>query len=78
MNLRRPVIDAESAYLAEYLLDDGVARYAGAAHHLNAAIGDPHQRFRYRDLRHRAFRRTEVAGVVAIVALEASLLMQAA
>ena len=38
-------------------------RDAGAAHHLDAAIGDAEQRLGDRDLGHRAFRRAERAGV---------------
>ena len=46
----RAVIDAEGADLAKGVFDDGLSGEAGASHHLHAAIGDPHQRFRYRHL----------------------------
>ena len=35
----------------------------GPAHHLDAVVGDPHQRLGHRDLGHRAFDRAERAGV---------------
>ncbi|MCY1172073.1 hypothetical protein D9M73_122020 [compost metagenome] len=63
MDFGRAVIDAEGADFAEHLFDDRAIGDAGAAHHLDAAIGDAHQRFRYRDLGHAAFDRAEAAAV---------------
>src|SRR3546814_18269168 len=59
VDLGRAVVDTESANLAEHLLDDRLVGDPRAAHHLDAAVGDPHQCFGHCDLGHRAFDRSE-------------------
>jgi hypothetical protein len=44
VHLGGAIINTERTNFAEDLCDDGVIRHAGAAHHLHAAIRDPHQR----------------------------------
>src|SRR5258705_387108 len=63
VDLGRSVIDPEGADFTEDLLDDRVAGDAGAAHDLNAAVGDAEQGFGHRDLGHRAFGRAQRAGI---------------
>src|SRR3546814_1867055 len=63
MDLGRPVVDAEGADFPENLFDDAVARYPGTAHHLNAAVGDAHQRLGHGDLGDRTFLEAERSAV---------------
>ena len=43
MNFGRPIVDPERTDLAEDLLDDGRIADPGAAHDLDATVGNPHQ-----------------------------------
>src|SRR3546814_5189224 len=63
MDLGRPVVDAEGADFPENLFDDAVARYPGTAHHLNAAVGDAHQRLGHGDLGDRTLLEAERSAV---------------
>ncbi len=55
--------DEEGADFAEDLFDHSVARDAGPAHDLDAAVGDAEQGLGHGDLGHRAFGRAQGASV---------------